>query len=95
MKLEELKDAWKLHGNVQVDENDCEDEPIEIWEDGYSDEALEGYEIVCWPDSQSLLCCDGFNEHCRLINDEEGYEIYGALAYVVEADWLKENLPNL
>ena len=67
------------------------DDYVDMWENGYDDDALEGYEIVCFPESQSVAERPAYDEHCWFINDEEGLETYGSCAYVVEANWLHEN----
>lgn len=38
-------------------------EELRIWTNGYSNEELVGYEIVCWPECQMLMEIDGFREH--------------------------------
>lgn len=52
----------------------------------------------CGGDDVELSCMINPNTMERIgepSDDDEGYEIYGALAYVVKEDWLKENFPNL
>lgn len=49
------------------------------------------YEVVCWPEVQSLMELDGFEEHSYLVNDEKGLEDFGSSAYFVEVEWLKEH----
>lgn len=63
------------------------DDDLEMWDGGYSEENLKGYEIVCWPESQDLMEVGGYRSFCYLINDEEGLEKYGSSAYVVDAEW--------
>lgn len=48
------------------------------------------YEIVCWPESQDLMCYEGFDENCELINSESGLDLYGSSAYYVSKEWLAE-----
>jgi len=72
-----------------------EDEPEELylW-DGSLDEdelASDGYEIVTWPDSQMVMERNGFRDHAWLINSEEGLDLYGSSAYVVETEWFNNN----
>lgn len=40
------------------------------------------YIIITWPESQEFIG----KEHCYLINDEEGYKLYGSSAYFVRED---------
>ena len=68
---------------------------IQIWNGKYSDDDLIGYTIIYWPKSQYLMDNDEINEYCYLINDEDGYDVYGPCAYVVDSQWLKQNFPNL
>ena len=44
---------------------------------------METYVIVQWPDVQSLMDFDWFQDECHLINDENGVEKYGSSAYFV------------
>ena len=71
--------------------DEFEEVVIDMWENGYDDDALKGYEIVVFPDSQRIPQLPDYYDHCWLINDEEGLKTYGSCAYVVEADWLHEN----
>lgn len=48
------------------------------------------YEVINWPESQNLIDLAGFDEHSRLICDEEGIELYGSCAYLVDSAWLSE-----
>ena len=76
---------------VKIDFENLEepsDEPLEIWDGGYTEEELEGYEVVTWPESQELMERRGFRENCYLVNDMEGYDIYGSAAYVCPTEWL-------
>lgn len=41
------------------------------------------YEIITWPESQTLSFHPEFNEKCHLINDEEGIDQFGSSAYFV------------
>ena len=66
-----------------------EPEELQLW-DGSLDEdelASEGLEIVTWPDSQMVMERNGFRDHSWLINSEEGLDLYGSSAYVVETEW--------
>ena len=65
-------------------------EELRIWTNGYSNEELVGYEIVCWPECQMLMEIDGFREHSFLINDLYGISKYGSSAYVVEQEFLNQ-----
>lgn len=49
------------------------------------------YTVVTWPEVQLLLDLEGFKEHSYLINDEQGLEDFGDLAYFVETEWLLKN----
>ena len=75
---------------VEIDNSDCEPD-IYQWMYGYSDEDLNGYEIVCWPESQHCMEQRGFYQNAYLINDEEGLDKYGSAAYVVDKAWLEEH----
>lgn len=72
-----------------------EDNYVEIrnYEGSYNKRFLkqQGLAIVCWPDTQELMECEGFYEHAWLINDEYGLRRFGSCAYVVEESWLEEN----
>lgn len=50
----------------------------------------DSFTPVCWPESQTLMDLEGFDENSNLINDEEGLEIYGSSAYFVNSKWLSE-----
>lgn len=65
-----------------------DDYELEMWDGDYSKENLEGYEIVCWPESQDIMEYDNYRAFCYLINDAEGLEKYGSSAYVVDKEWL-------
>lgn len=45
------------------------------------------YIIIQWPDSQYLFDIDNWQEHCYLINDDNGLNEFGSSAYFVEEDW--------
>lgn len=45
---------------------------------------------VMWPESQDLMCFEGFDEHSELINTEKGLDKYGSSAYYVDEDWLED-----
>ena len=45
------------------------------------------YIIVQWPESQYLFDVDNWQEHCYLINDDNGLNKFGSSAYFVEEDW--------
>lgn len=68
---------------------DVPSEPkLELWCYGYSEDELAGYTIVGWPEIQDLQEKDGFLDHAYLVNDEEGLNLYGSSAYVVENAWM-------
>lgn len=71
-----------------------EDMEIEIYDGTYGKNTLkeEGLEVVTWPESQEIMEIDGFEEHAKLINDSYGLKRFGSAAYVVESEWLKENI---
>lgn len=52
------------------------------------------YIIKEWPETQSLMEIDGFNEHACLINEESWLDQYGPQSYFVEEDWL-QNIKNI
>ena len=68
---------------------------MEIWNKGYTDRDLQGFEIVCWPISQYLVNGPDYQNFCKLINDKEGLRRFGACSCVVDLRWLKENIENL
>lgn len=48
------------------------------------------FEIVRWPDVQSLMDKPGFRENSHLINSEVGISEYGSSAYLVSSAWLEK-----
>lgn len=91
-KLTKIADSVNrtiLH-NLSHKVKDSEDE-LMMWDEGYDEDSLEGYEIVTWPDSQMVEEIPGYTSFAYLINDEEGLETYGSSAYVVDKDWYDEN----
>ena len=46
------------------------------------------YVVVTWPDSQTLMDKEGFEDNSYLINDEKGIEDFGSSAYFVDEKWL-------
>ena len=49
------------------------------------------YLVICWPESQMLSeYSDDWQEHCSLINDENGLRRFGSCAYMVEYDWYRQ-----
>lgn len=66
---------------------DDDEVEISMWDKGYSEDEIAGCEIVTWPESQDVMERDGYRDHCWLINDEEGLDLYGSSAYVVEKCW--------
>lgn len=48
------------------------------------------YILVEWPESQSLMDYEDFEDHSCLVNDESWLDQYGPASYFVEEDWLKE-----
>ena len=49
---------------------------------------MSKYVVVTFPDVQSLMDIEGFNENSYLVNDEQGIEDFGSSAYFVDEDWL-------
>lgn len=49
------------------------------------------YEIIQWPEIQVLMEKDGFQDNAYLINDEQGINEYGSLAYFVNKEWLDQS----
>lgn len=83
-------DVFYLFDTIySCEENGLFDEKteIKIWNGGYSETDLLGFEIITWSESQSLFEMEGFENHAFLINDEEGLEMYGSSAYVVDCEW--------
>ena len=50
------------------------------------------FEVVCWPESQTLMGIDGFDENAYLVNDDKGLLEFGSSAYFVNRRWLEENV---
>ena len=50
------------------------------------------FEVVCWPESQTLMDIDGFDENAYLVNDDKGLLEFGSAAYLVKRRWLEENV---
>lgn len=82
--------------NIQSDADELDDEAfriqqeeeeLQIWSGLYDEDELEGYEIVCWPESQDLMEIEGYRRHSYLIDDDFGIDKYGSSAYVVEKEW--------
>lgn len=46
--------------------------------------------VVGWPEIQSLMELEGFEENAYLILDDKGMEDFGSSAYFVNEDWLNE-----
>ena len=79
-------------------ENKVSDHPVDmmIYEGVYDEDELEkkGLMVVCWPESQNLFLMDNFRDHTYLIDDEEGLDLFGDAAYVVESDWYMNAATN-
>ena len=43
--------------------------------------------IIQWPESQEIMNKKGMENHCALINDDIGLEMFGSSAYVVDDEW--------
>ena len=50
------------------------------------------FEVVCWPESQTLMDIDGFDENAYLVNDDKGLLEFGSSAYFVNRRWIEENV---
>lgn len=48
--------------------------------------------VVEFPKSQMLENKEGFLENVELINSDEGIELYGGSAYLVDEDWYNDVL---
>ena len=51
---------------------------------------MENYIVVTWPESQSLMDYDWFEDECELINTKKGIDKYGSAAYYVPIDRYNE-----
>lgn len=49
---------------------------------------MRKFVIVEWPDSQTLMEWEGFEDNCCLINDDYWLGLYGSSAYFVDEEWL-------
>lgn len=43
--------------------------------------------ILQWPESQEIIGKKGMENHCALINDEIGLEIFGSSSFIVDNEW--------
>lgn len=43
--------------------------------------------ILQWPKSQNIMNKKGMENHCALINDEIGLEIFGSSSFIVDGEW--------
>lgn len=50
-------------------------------------EWLSKFVIVEWPEIQSYIDKEGFDNNCCLINDDTWLDQYGALSYFVNEEW--------
>ena len=48
---------------------------------------MEKYIVVQWPDIQSYMDKEGFEDNAHLINDEKGIELFGSSAYFIKEEW--------
>ena len=55
---------------------------------------MENYIVVTWPESQSLMDYDWFEEECNLINTEPLLSVYGGSAYFVPLNRYNEILKD-
>lgn len=48
---------------------------------------MEKYIVVQWPDIQTYMDKEGFEDNAHLINDERGIELFGSSAYFINEEW--------
>lgn len=48
---------------------------------------MEKYIVVQWPDIQTYMDKEGFEDNAYLINDERGIELFGSSAYFINEEW--------
>lgn len=48
---------------------------------------MEKYIVVQWPDIQTYMDKEGFEDNAHLINDERGIELFGSSAYFINEGW--------
>lgn len=48
---------------------------------------MEKYIVVQWPDIQTYMDKEGFEDNAHLINDEKGIEMFGSSAYFINEEW--------
>lgn len=46
------------------------------------------YVVIQWPDIQSCMDLEGFEDNSYLINDEKGLDDFGSSAYFISKEWL-------
>lgn len=56
---------------------------LKTWDRGYSEDELRGFSVIQWPEVQSYMDKPGFSHVARLVNDDEGLDLYGSSAYVI------------
>lgn len=90
---QEVTDSEEAKEFAQVEEETFTEDSTELkeWSGDYSAEALDGYEIIMWPEVQTLFEKEGFRDNSFLINDEDGMSMFGSSAYVVSMDFLRKN----
>lgn len=73
-------------------EEETSENELECYYDDLSEEYIEeqGLEIVVWAESQYIMELPNYRKHSKLINSEEGLDLYGSSAYVVETAWLDD-----
>ena len=53
-----------------------------------TNQSLDLYVPIKWPEVQSLMGKEGFLDNCHLIDDSSGYKKFGDSAYMVNLRWL-------
>ena len=48
---------------------------------------MDKYIVVQWPDIQTYMDKEGFEDNAHLINDEKGIELFGSSAYFINERW--------
>ena len=48
---------------------------------------MEKYIVVQWPDIQTYMDKEGFEDNAHLINDERGIGLFGSSAYFINEGW--------
>lgn len=51
---------------------------------------MDKYIVVTWPDIQTYMDKEGFENNAHLINDEKGIELFGSSAYFINEEWAEK-----